>query len=273
MRIGDFARLANVSVRTLRFYDQTHLLSASQVDASSGYRQYAPSQLARLHQIRAFQDMGFSLAEIRELLRRDLTPTELRTLMVQRKSELKRHIRDEFARLERIEQRLQNLTRSQSAPSPVLLRETKDAWVVSLRERIQSYEQAEEMFQELERKVPAQFLTAERSALWHACEASGGPIDCEVLRYLKWPVVPVRGLRAYRLPAATVASVFHCGGDDTMSESYKHLNRWLAASDFRLRGAKREIYWIEAAGKASADAVTEIQFPVMRVAARRGRAA
>ena len=273
MRIGDFARLANVSVRALRFYDQTHLLSASQVDASSGYRHYAASQLARLHQIRAFQDMGFSLAAIRELLRRDLTPTDLQALMEQRKSELKRQIRDEFARLERIEQRLQNLTPGQSAPSPVLLRETQEAWVVSLRERIQSYEQAEEMFRELERNVPAQMLTAERSALWHTCGAGGGAIDCEVLRYLKRPLRPVRGLRAYRLPAATVASVFHCGGDDTLSESYKHLNRWLAASDFRLRGAKREIYWIEAAGKAPADAVTEIQFPVRRAAAKRGRAA
>ncbi len=273
MRIGDFARLANVSVRTLRFYDQTRLLFAAHVDASSGYRQYAASQLARLHQIRAFQDMGFSLAEIRELLRRDLTSTDLQALLKQRKSELKRHIRDEFARLERIEQRLQNLTRGQSAPSPVFLRETQEAWVVSLRERIQSYEQAEEMFQELERKVPAPMLTAERSALWHTCEESGGTIDCEVLRYLKRPVTPMRSLRAYRLPAATVASVFHCGGDDTLSESYEHLNRWLAASDFRLRGAKREIYWIEADGKTPADAVTEIQFPVRRAAARRGRAA
>ncbi len=31
MRIGDFARLGNVSVRTLRFYDQTGLLAAKHV--------------------------------------------------------------------------------------------------------------------------------------------------------------------------------------------------------------------------------------------------
>jgi DNA-binding transcriptional MerR regulator len=273
MRIGDFARLGNVSVRTLRFYDQERLLPASHVDVHSGYRHYDVRQLARLQQIRALQDMGFSLIEIRELLRRELPATELRTMIEQRRLELKQQIRDDVARLARIERRLLDLRGGQGGPSAVSLRETSPAWVVSLRERIQRYEEAEEMFQELERKVSPRLLAAERSALWHTCEVSGRPIDCEVVRYLKRPMEPVRGLRIYELPAATLASVFHCGGDDTAPESYKYLSRWLAGSEYRLSGAKREIYWIEANSRTSTDAVTEIQFPVRRVAARRARAA
>lgn len=273
MRIGDFARLGNVSVRTVRFYDQEGLLAASRVDVNSGYRHYDAKQFARLRQIRAFQEMGFSLGEIRELLHRDWSPAELRTVMEHRKAELKGQIDNDIMRLERIEQGLQNLTRGQNGPSPVMLRETRPAWVVSLRERIRRYEEAEEMFQELERRISPRLLEAERFALWHSCEASGGPIDCEVVRHLRRPVTPAAGVRMYELPAVTVASVFHCGGDDTVPESYKHLSRWLAHSDYRLAGAKREIYWIECGGGTSSEALTEIQFPVARVAARRKRAA
>jgi DNA-binding transcriptional MerR regulator len=273
MRIGDFARLGNVSVRALRFYDAIGLLRPLHVNPNSGFRHYGPRQIARLQQIRAFQDLGFPLANIREMLRRDLPAASLRELMEQRRSELKGHIREDVARLARIELRLQTLAKNPGGSSPVLVRETKDAWVVSLREKIRSYEKAEELFQELERKVPERWLAGERAALWHACERSGGAIDCEVVRYLKRAVQVPRGLRSYRLPAATIASVFHSGSEDTVSRSYKELNRWLAKSDFHLQGAKREIYWIEDRGKIGSEPLTEIQYPLARGVARRGAAA
>jgi len=241
MRIGDFARLGNVSVRALRFYDATGLLGAMHVDPDSGYRHYGPDQIVRLHQIRAFQDLGFSLAEIRELLSRDLSASSMRDLMEQRRSELKRHICEDIARLSRVEQRLQDLAGRNGGPSPILVRETREAWIVSLREKLRCYEEAEELFRELERRVPQRWVTGERAAFWHMCEQRGGRIDCEAIRYLKRPVAPARGLRSYRLPGATIASIFHTGSEDTVSKSYGQLNRWLANSDFRLQGAKREI--------------------------------
>jgi DNA-binding transcriptional MerR regulator len=273
MRIGYFARLGNVSVRALRFYDAIGLLPPLRVDSDSGFRHYGVGQLARLQQIRALQDLGFSLAHIREVLRRDLPTTSLRALLEQRRSELKGHIREDVARLARIELRLQTLAKNDRGSSPVFVRQTKDAWVVSLREKIQSYDRTEDLFQELERRVPERWLDGERAALWHACERGGGAIDCEVVRYLKRPVRVPRGLRSYQLPAATIASVFHSGGDNTVSRSYEELNRWLATTDFRLQGAKREIYWIEDSGKIGGEALTEIQYPLARGAARISAAA
>ena len=269
MRIGDFARLGNVSVRALRFYDAIGLLPPSQVDPDSGFRHYSTEQIARLQQIRAFQDLGFSLSRIREMLRRDLPAASMRELLEQQRHELKGHIREDVARLARLELRLQTLAKNNNGSAPVVIRVTQETLVVSLRERIQCYEQAEELFQELERKVPQSWLTGERSALWHACERSDGAIDCEVIRYLKGPVAVPRGLRSYQLAAATIASVFHAGSDDTVSRSYDQLNRWLVHSDFRLQGAKREIYWLEKAGEP----LTEIQYPLKRGVAKRSRAA
>ncbi len=54
-RIGEFARLAGTSIKTLRFYDQTGLLEPADVDVRTRYRFYAPEQLRDLAAIRAFR--------------------------------------------------------------------------------------------------------------------------------------------------------------------------------------------------------------------------
>ena len=268
MRIGDFARLANVSVRAVRFYDQTGLLTAIDVDVRTGYRQYDIRQLYRIRQIRAFQDLGFSLKEIREILRADLPHGTVRARMHERKSQIERRIRDDVGRLKRIEIYLGGAAIASNAHSSIDLRDTNDSWVLSLRAKLQRYDQAEEMFGELERKVPPRLLTGQRVAFWHSCESTGGPIDCEVVRYVKEPVSAPRGFNSYRLPTIKVASIFHCGDDDSIGESYAALTQWLASNDFQLRGAKREVYWPDSHSK-NAQCITEIQFPVTRVPARR----
>jgi len=66
-RIGQFARRASVSVRTLRYYDQLGLLSPSHV-SESGYRLYSDEDYPRLQQILGLRYLGFSLEEIRRCL-------------------------------------------------------------------------------------------------------------------------------------------------------------------------------------------------------------
>ena len=83
-RIGTAARLAQVSVRTLRHYDDVGLLSPANVDSETGYRWYGPEQLARLHRILALRDLGVPLGEIAELLGKDVTVEHLRGILLLR---------------------------------------------------------------------------------------------------------------------------------------------------------------------------------------------
>lgn len=63
---GQFARMAGVSVRTIRFYDKQNILKPSYVNPS-GARFYTDSDLARLQQILLLKYLGFSLDDIREM--------------------------------------------------------------------------------------------------------------------------------------------------------------------------------------------------------------
>lgn len=63
---GEFAKLAQVTVRTIRFYDKQNILKPSWVD-ENGKRYYTDSDLARLQQILLLKYLGFSLDDIKEM--------------------------------------------------------------------------------------------------------------------------------------------------------------------------------------------------------------
>jgi len=67
LRIGEVAKLAEVGIETIRYYEKQGLL-AEPDRKPSGYRQYDESVVARLQFIRSAKELGFTLAEIKELL-------------------------------------------------------------------------------------------------------------------------------------------------------------------------------------------------------------
>ena len=68
LKIGEFSKMMQVTVKTLRHYEQKGLLHPSEVDEWTGYRYYNIVQMQRLNTIRGLQRQGFTLEEIKELL-------------------------------------------------------------------------------------------------------------------------------------------------------------------------------------------------------------
>lgn len=68
LTIGELARAAAVPTSTVRYYERAKLLSPS-ARTPSNYRLYSLEDLQRLRFIRAAQATGFTLEDIRELLR------------------------------------------------------------------------------------------------------------------------------------------------------------------------------------------------------------
>lgn len=87
-RIGDFAAISKVSIKMLRHYDEIGLLKPAAVDPFTGYRSYMLDQLPRLNRIMALKSMGFSLAEIRELLNTPLSLEQIRVQAEEKQAEL-----------------------------------------------------------------------------------------------------------------------------------------------------------------------------------------
>ena len=69
LTVGNFAALCACSAQTLRYYDRAGLLKPLRVDPWTGYRYYEESQLQDYWRIKDYQQAGFSIGEIRKLLR------------------------------------------------------------------------------------------------------------------------------------------------------------------------------------------------------------
>ncbi len=69
MKIGELAQVSGVTADTLRFYEKQRLLDPP-TRADNGYRSYGPQHLDRVRFIRSARGLGFSLAQIGEILPR-----------------------------------------------------------------------------------------------------------------------------------------------------------------------------------------------------------
>lgn len=67
MNIGEAAKASGISAKMIRYYEQIELIPHGNRTAS-GYRLYSQADIHRLRFVRRARDLGFSLAEIRELL-------------------------------------------------------------------------------------------------------------------------------------------------------------------------------------------------------------
>lgn len=76
LKIGEFSKRNQVSVKTLRFYEQIGLLIPFEIDDWTGYRYYDVSQMKTMTNIFFLKKLGFRLEEIKEMLNNNCaTPT------------------------------------------------------------------------------------------------------------------------------------------------------------------------------------------------------
>lgn len=91
MKIGEVARYSGISAKMIRYYEATGLIGPAE-RSGSNYRDYSDKDVHELRFVRRARDLGFSVAEIGELL--DLWRDRGR-----RSSEVKRFVRDHTTRL------------------------------------------------------------------------------------------------------------------------------------------------------------------------------
>jgi Hg(II)-responsive transcriptional regulator len=118
LTIGKIARLAEVGVETIRFYERKGLIEEPS-RRESGYRQYPEATIQRLRFIKRSKDLGFTLREIKELFALRLDP-ETTCADVRRRAEAKiDDIEEKIRLLQRMKQALANLTMACSGRGPV----------------------------------------------------------------------------------------------------------------------------------------------------------
>lgn len=90
IKIGDLAKICNVSTQTLRYYDAEGVLKPDIIDSSSGYRFYSVDAVEKYKKILFYKDLGFSLDEIKKI--QLATNEELKDILKNKKATLSESI-------------------------------------------------------------------------------------------------------------------------------------------------------------------------------------
>ena len=105
MNIGAASKASKVSAKMIRYYEQIGLIPPAE-RTGSGYRAYTEADVHRLHVIRRARDLGFSVAEIGDLLSR-WNDQSRRSADVRRLAE--QHIAELERRMEKLRQMTETL--------------------------------------------------------------------------------------------------------------------------------------------------------------------
>ena len=116
LSIGKMAEMNQVTVPTLRLYDQLGLLKPRHVDGETGYRYYDINQNARLDMIAYMKELGMSLKEIQGVLEaEDIALIE--QILARKNEQIHQQIRDLRLRHNAVERAIASIERYRKSPA------------------------------------------------------------------------------------------------------------------------------------------------------------
>ena len=238
-RIGEFARIAQVSPQTLRVYDRLGLLTPTR--AENGYRFYLPEQLGLLNRILALKDLGLSLHEIGAALEEGLDEALLR----EKHAELRRRVHDDWRRLQRVERRL-------GTDPEVALKSAPAFRVASIRDELPGFDGLHRLHDELAEYLAGFGLTREvaRPSLTVYHSPPGERVDVEAARTLPRDVPESERVRVRTLePVPLMACAVHEGPYETLGCTFETVSEWLGRNGYSTIGPPRSVYLMPRASR------------------------
>ncbi|MCA9882284.1 MAG: MerR family transcriptional regulator [Anaerolineae bacterium] len=268
LKIGEFAALADMSIKTLRYYDDIGLLKPVAVDAETGYRYYDYTQLARAYRLSAFKNMGLALNEIAELLDGTMTAGPTRRFLRTKRADLADQLRVLQEQIAYLDNKIYEVEMDgRMAAYEVMVKRLEPMKVLIARGAAPLKQDVGATMAELRRRVEAYnaYPTAPIMAIFTSYIHPPTDIPIAVAQPTD-SSVRLRGDAGVEediLPAMTVAAVIHTGPYD-MAPGWVALNEWIQRNGYTVAGPFREIFLHEDVTDSSKSAF-ELQFPIKKM--------
>lgn len=267
LTIGDFSRMTYLSVKALRHYHEIGLLEPADVDPSTGYRLYRPSQVPTAQVIRRFRDLGMPLEDVKAVL--DAPDVDSRNrAIVAHLERMQRQLEVTQATVASLRTLLQQEV-PDVAPLTVEFRSVGATPAIAVQERVgmagieRWWTTA---FRELHDVIRSAGLerTGPDGTLWFNdfFEAESGDVVAFV------PVADAASdggrIRRSVIPAAELAVTLHEGPFSDLDKTYGALGTYVAARAIAVEGPIREYYLPSGDPDDLVTHATEVCWPIFR---------
>lgn len=269
-KIGEFSKLTQVSIRMLRYYDETGLLKPSKIDKFTSYRLYATEQIPVLNKIIFLRDLGFNVSEIGIALN-NWTDEFIINQLENKYLEIQNRIKAEEDRLSKIELAKKDIRKEKiDINYNVSIKAIPSYQVFSLRRRVPDYYAEGQLWEEMsvfadENDIPVSNNTF---TIYHDMDYKEKDVDIEICA----PVAKIgenvnefvyRNTEAVPIMACTMVY----GKFENIAGAYFSFANWLQEhNQYKMSGQSRQIVhqgpWNE---KSPDNYLTEIQIPLERI--------
>lgn len=271
MKIGDFSKLAKVSVRMLRYYDKEDVLKPIEIDEITGHRSYSASQIPVLQKIIMLRDLNFSILEIKSIIK----AWDKNTLLDYMEDQLQitnQIIEQEQDRALKLQQVIRHIQQNNIDKQYTITLKAIPAFpIISLRRKMKNHFEEEKLWNELydfvkKHHVPIDRRRYNNIAIYH--DSDDGNIDIEVAFIVKKDIESSQNVY-YRLleEVQHMASMMVYGSYKNIDKAYHSFVEWRSQNtEYSLGETSRQITIID--GRHTIyenEYLTEIQIPLTLV--------
>jgi DNA-binding transcriptional MerR regulator len=278
LRIGEFARLAGVTVKTARYYANSDLIVPAYIDPGTSYRFYRADQVPILRRIRGLRRLGLGIAELRTWLASPEGSAPRIDLLEGLKCRVQRQMVADEERLRALQLLIKKQLRIDAlciATDPTE-HPIPEVAAYTIRNRGQCTPHTiYEMFESAELQVARRGARSNRPPflMVHDARYGGRHADIEVCIPILRQSTEAAGGRLIEGAKRAVCGRFS-GPYNQGTAVFQGMQRWIRSSGERVTGPLREVYWRYGAdqngysvpkarlARAPADYLTEIQIPI-----------
>lgn len=238
-RIGDFSKITQLTVKTLRYYDQEGILSPSHRDQENQYRYYSEADFQRAQLIRTLRELDFSIAEIKDVLNNYEAPEDLSYFLREKQQQIYGRILKEKALIEKIETLIQSVEdKVESIHYPIEDREIPPVTVASFR-FTGRYDEVGKHIGKIYRAIKGKPVGT--PFCLHHNDEYQEVADIEICVPAK-EIKGGAGVSLRQLPGVKALVICHKGSYQTINLAYKAILDEIRARKLTPLGPTREVY-------------------------------
>ncbi len=261
LKIGEFSKLSQLTVKALRFYETQGLLLPHEVDKWTGYRYYEPEQLAIAARIKAYRSLDLSIDDIKAIF----DGADAHKILERKADELQNQKTDIDAKLSI----LKNILEEQKMDYQVTLKTIPECIVYVAEATLKKYGDIMDWIPAVGAeclKLNPDLKCAEPP--YEFCEFTDNEYRESDIHVRHFEAVTSKGvgndkIKFEVLPPVKVLSVYHKGPYDSITEAYAFIVGYAKEHGYEIAATPRECYidgiWNK---EDAADWLTEIQLPI-----------
>lgn len=262
-KIGMFAQMNHITIKTLRFYEEQGLLFPAFVDGENGYRYYTMDQMPVLHRITALKQAGFTLEDIRRLN----NISDPAGFLAKKKEEILSKISDLTMQLAMIDGYMADSNSFLDAP--VLIKTIPAVLAATMQKRIETYDALFDMMPVMGAEMERLDVTCALPEYCFTHYLEAGYKDEQILVETCQAVTERKEdtslVKFKEFPEIQAACIYHKGSYNDFPRTYAAILKYIEENEYEICGNIREKYidgvWNK---ETEEDWLSEIQIPVRR---------